>query len=42
MYNLAQNIWNKVKKPSIELQNGQNYKALISTFACFLTTIGKV
>ena len=36
--NLGQNIWKKIKKSS---KIGQNYKALISTFASFLTAIAK-
>ena len=37
--NPGQNIWNKVEKSS---KSGQDMKSLISTFACFLTTIAKV
>ena len=37
--NLGQNVWNKVKKSNII---GQNYRALISALAYFLTAIAKV
>ena len=36
---LGQNIWHKVKKSS---KIGQNFKNLLSNFACFLTDIVKV
>ena len=39
IYNPGQNIWKKVKKFS---KTGQDYKNLISNFACFLTAIVKV
>ena len=35
-YNPAQNIWHKVKKYS---KIGQDFKNVISNFACFLTAI---
>ena len=37
--NPGQNIWNKVKKFS---KIGQDFKNLLSNFACFLTVIVKV
>ena len=37
--NPGQNIWHKVKKYS---KTGQDYKNLISDFACFLTAFVKV
>ena len=36
IYNLRQNIWNKIEKSS---KSRQGKKILISTFACFLTAI---
>ena len=39
LYNLGQNIWNKIEKSS---KTGQDKKSLISTFACFLTATAKV
>ena len=38
-YNPGQNIWQKVKKSS---KIGQDFKNLLSNFACFLTAIVKV
>ena len=38
-YNPSQNIWHKVKKCS---KNGQDFKNLISNFACFLTAFVNV
>ena len=37
--NPGQNIWHKVKKSS---KIGQDFKNLLSNFACFLTAIVKV
>ena len=37
--NAGQNIWHKVKKSS---KIGQDFKNLLSNFACFLTAIVKV
>ena len=37
-YNPGQNIWHKVKKSS---KTGQDFKNLLSNFACFLTAIRK-
>ena len=39
IYNPGKNIWNKLEKSS---KAGQDKKCLISTFACFLTSIAKV
>ena len=38
-HNPSQNIWHKLKKYS---KIGQNFKNVISNFACFLTTIANV
>ena len=38
-YNLGQNIWYKVEKSS---KVGQDFKSLLSNFACFLTANVKV
>ena len=38
-YNPGKNIWHKVKKSS---KIGQDFKSLLSNFACFLTAIVKV
>ena len=38
-YNRGQNIWHKVKKSS---EIGQDFKKLLSNFACFLPAIVKV
>ena len=38
-YNPGRNIWRKVKKSS---KLGQDFKNLLSNFACFLTAIVKV
>ena len=39
IYNLGQNIWNKIEKSS---ETGQEKKSLISTLASFLTAVAKV
>ena len=38
-HNPSQNIWHKLKKYS---KIGQNFKNVISNFACFLTAIANV
>ena len=38
-YNPGQNIWNKIGKSS---KTERDKKGVLSTFACFLTTIAKV
>ena len=38
-YDPGQNIWHKVEKSS---KVGQDFKSLLSNFACFLTAIIKV
>ena len=39
LYNPGQNIWHKVEKSS---KAGQDFRSLLSNFACFLTAIVKV